>query len=384
MSLQNDTSVKLQVEKFIKENTISRKGIEFYFSNKYNEQQKILLKNILDNTYENNNTNIRNSTEKGVISIIITTYNRKKMLIEAIESILSQTYRFFEVIIIDDNSNDGTDLEIKQLYSNDKRIIYYNTRINQGPGINRLIGYKKSKGDYIIFMDDDDYFLDDNYFIKCINVHFQNNDISFVAANSFIYYEDRKEVKISKLNLPYKINRDEYFLNFQTKKYPKPSSTFTAMFKRSVLEEVGLENMNMVNDSSIYLRALMSKGPILLPDIVGVYRVHGNNITYSCTWDFILKNIEEKLNVKKLSGIKFDYSEDIISEWFHRQLDTTLYYYLGNSVVTFKEYREVIKWLNLNDVNYYKKNKFKLLRTFLNRKLRNIKVYNKRSKVKVS
>lgn len=375
ISKNSEDILTQQINDFIKQNKVSKQGLEFFYRNNREIKNKNIPSRVIDNLFFDKDELVISDYNK-LISIIITTYNRKKMLIEAIQSILNQTYSLFEIIIIDDNSNDGTEDEINKLYGNDHRIIYHNTRVNQGPGKNRLIGYQEyAKGDYIIFMDDDDFFIDNDYFNKCMKIYSQNNDISFIAANSFIFYENSNKVTISKLNLPYHIDRKEYFLNFQTKQYPKPNSTFTAIFNKVVLERVELENMKMMNDSSIYLRALMDSAPILLEDIVGVYRLHGHNITYSCSCEFILENIEEKMMVKELSYNKFNSDKSEMEKWFHSQLNTTIHYYLDCSKVSLNDYKKIIQWLKNNDVNYYNLNKIPLFKKFIKGQLRQCKYY---------
>jgi glycosyltransferase involved in cell wall biosynthesis len=87
-----------------------------------------------------------------LVSIIIPTYNRKKLLEEAIASVLSQNFRDFELIIVDDGST--LDYQIKRL-SNDKRIKYYCCP-HRGVSSARNFGVKVAKGKYIAFLDSDD------------------------------------------------------------------------------------------------------------------------------------------------------------------------------------------------------------------------------------
>lgn len=90
-----------------------------------------------------------------MISVIVPTYNRIKELPKAVESILNQTYKDFELIIIDDGSTDDTEEMIKQY--NDERIKYIkNTTHMHGASAARNIGIKESVGDYIAFNDSDD------------------------------------------------------------------------------------------------------------------------------------------------------------------------------------------------------------------------------------
>jgi len=89
------------------------------------------------------------------ISIIIPTYNYAQYICEAIESVLNQTYKDFEIIVVDDGSTDNTKEVIKP-YLNKIKYIYQQ---NSGPSSARNRGIKEAKGEYIAFLDADDIWL---------------------------------------------------------------------------------------------------------------------------------------------------------------------------------------------------------------------------------
>ena len=90
-----------------------------------------------------------------MISVIVPVYNAEKYIRRAIESILSQTYTDYEFIIINDGSVDNTKNII--LSFQDDRIVYLENKKNSGPGASRNKGIDKAKGEYIMFIDSDDY-----------------------------------------------------------------------------------------------------------------------------------------------------------------------------------------------------------------------------------
>lgn len=91
-----------------------------------------------------------------MISFIVPCYNVDLYLEKCINSLLNQSYKNFEIIIINDGSEDSTLQIAKQMVQNDKRIILLN-QMNQGVSEARNNGIRHSKGDYIIFIDPDDY-----------------------------------------------------------------------------------------------------------------------------------------------------------------------------------------------------------------------------------
>ena len=89
------------------------------------------------------------------VSVIIPTYNCAQYITEAVESVLNQTYKDFEIIVVDDGSTDNTKEVIKP-YLNKIKYIYQQ---NSGPSAARNRGIKEAKGEYIAFLDADDIWL---------------------------------------------------------------------------------------------------------------------------------------------------------------------------------------------------------------------------------
>lgn len=92
-----------------------------------------------------------------VVSVIIPVFNREKLVVKAIESVIAQTYPDWEILIIDDASTDNTAQVIRDL-KNDK-ISYYKLDKNSGQCVARNYGIKRAKGTYVAFLDSDDIWL---------------------------------------------------------------------------------------------------------------------------------------------------------------------------------------------------------------------------------
>ena len=89
-----------------------------------------------------------------LVSIIVPAYNAEKYVADAIESVLRQTYPYFELIIVDDASTDRT-AEVVQSFS-DQRIKLIRHTSNKGPGAARNTAIETAKGKWIAFLDADD------------------------------------------------------------------------------------------------------------------------------------------------------------------------------------------------------------------------------------
>lgn len=116
------------------------------------------------------------------ISVIITAWNAENTVINAIKSAMDQEYEDLEVIIIDDGSTDNTEKTVKDFIKNSEKIVYYKKE-NTGVADTRNFGVEKATGEYILFLDDDDY-LDKNL-LKTLKPY-------ILRENDLIKYKLRK------------------------------------------------------------------------------------------------------------------------------------------------------------------------------------------------
>lgn len=285
-----------------------------------------------------------------LISIIITTHNRFDYLSQAIDSINKQSYKNIEIIVVDDCSTSARYEELRE----NKNIRYIRNEINLGASESRKRGGAIAKGDYYIFMDDDDFYTDYNFFDKCITV-FENNEqlkLAFVTANANLFIEGEK-ISGNKLDFIGYVDRLEYLKGFQYK-YKKPYSTFTTMFDSSVILKGVLPITKMFNDSSIYIKSLLFGNAWFLEDIVGLYRIHADNISKNLNLSFLIENLEEKYDafkrIDKLMNFNAEY-------WLFNQYKLTCDYFMRESVSTMKCNIELLKWV----MRHFNKFKYKIL-----------------------
>ncbi len=121
-------------------------------------------------------------------SIIIPVYNGEKYIERCLNSILSQNYANFEIIIVNDGSTDNTAKIIKKISTNDNRIRVFNNK-NSGVSHSRNFGLKKASGDYIHFVDADDTVKPGLY--KYMNELLKNKDYDFVRFD-YDFYDNEK------------------------------------------------------------------------------------------------------------------------------------------------------------------------------------------------
>ena len=110
-----------------------------------------------------------------IISVIIPVYNSANYISRCVESVLDQTYCNWQMILVDDGSKDKS-LEICQKYANEDNRINVIHQENAGPGIARNAGIAKASGNYVVFIDSDDY-IEKDYF-QLLSKH--DEDVVFI------------------------------------------------------------------------------------------------------------------------------------------------------------------------------------------------------------
>ncbi|MDG2433119.1 glycosyltransferase family 2 protein [Flavobacterium sp.] len=94
--------------------------------------------------------------ESALVSVIIPTFNSAQFIAEAIQSVQLQSYANWEIIVVDDASQDTTVTIVSELIKADARIQLYQLAQNSGTGVARNLGLEKAKGKYLAFLDSDD------------------------------------------------------------------------------------------------------------------------------------------------------------------------------------------------------------------------------------
>ncbi len=282
------------------------------------------------------------SKRKALVSVIISTFNRKDYIGKAIDSVLMQTYKDVEIVIIDDYSSDGTGDYIKENY-NLPNIHYYRNEKNLGCGVSRKKAMQYAKGKYINFLDDDDRFINKDYFEKAVNRLEKEKDLAIVCGPQIIHDVVNK-TKVEK-KYPYgdTVDSKELFIHFSDEDYPKPIIS-VAIIRRKALEKAKYEEMKILNDTTIFLRVILFGNMGFIQKPQAEYLVHGNNISFNCKTDFIIDNLDEKYKVYKIVKDNNKYTEEELNKWLEKQLDITIIYFINGSKPGYFDFRKIINW----------------------------------------
>lgn len=228
------------------------------------------------------------------ISIITPVYNSEKLISETIESVLSQTYKDFEMIIIDDCSKDNSSKIIKKYCNIDPRIKYHNLNKNSGAAVARNKGIDLAIGKYICFLDSDDLWtktkLEEQLdFMKRKDVGFSFTGYSFIDEEG----NDLNKV----IKVPKEIDYDELLKNTII-------GCLTVMIDREKIGDFRMPLVRAGQDTATWL-AILRKGYIAygLQKPLAKYRIVKGSISYGKikslrrTWN-TYRNLE-KLSLSK-------------------------------------------------------------------------------------
>ena len=207
-----------------------------------------------------------------LVTVIIPVYNGSKYIQIAIDSILSQTYNNYEIIVIDDGSTDDTREKLKP-YKGKIRYIYQE---NQGSAAARNVGINLAKGDLIAFLDADDYWSMPEKLAKQINYFNENPSLGCINTGWKIVDSAGKHIK--SVQPWHKAPQ----LDLETWLKKKCVRTSAMVFRQEWLEKVGGfdEELRQSHDVDLILRlSLAGCETVWLKEETVCYRQHGENTT---------------------------------------------------------------------------------------------------------
>jgi glycosyltransferase involved in cell wall biosynthesis len=204
----------------------------------------------------------------GMVSVIIPCHNHEKFLAKAIRSALTQEVEQVEVIVVDDGSTDGSKA-VAQGFAE----IQYVYQKNGGPSSARNLGIDHSKGEFLVFLDADDWLVEG---ALSTNVHYLQRDrqLAFVSGAYQNFYENNKLV------LPFQTPIEgAHYLNLLQRNYI--SMIAAVMFRREVLEQYRFDpSLRTCEDYDLYLRIAKEHPVYHHQEFIAVYRFHETNTIY--------------------------------------------------------------------------------------------------------
>ncbi len=206
------------------------------------------------------------SNIKKTVDVIIPNFNKGNFICEAIESVINQTYKNWKIYIIDDNSTDNSK-KILQRYKKEKKINIFYLKENKGPAFCRNYALKKSKSNFIAFLDSDDYWFKNKL----------KSQLNFMIKNNHPFtFSDYTPIFHSK-NFVKKLAPTKIVNKFTFKRFIKNSSinTSTMILERKKIKKLKFKNLDLMEDY-IFKCELMKKTKIpfiKFPKSTAIYRI---------------------------------------------------------------------------------------------------------------
>lgn len=207
-----------------------------------------------------------------VVSIIIPVYNCRKFIAEALESVIQQTFRDFEALIVDDGSTDDLRVIADHYVKMDSRIKYL-YQLNRGVSAARNSGFKYSSGKFIAFLDSDDVWLKNNIELKLRKL--EEGVFGLVHSDAELINESSD--RIHGVLQGREGDLLEGLLSWEDTQIPGPSSI---LMRRAVIEEVGPfdENLSTAADLDLFIRVAARYKIGRVDQVTWRYRKHVGNM----------------------------------------------------------------------------------------------------------
>ena len=211
-----------------------------------------------------------------LVSIVVPVFNTKReVLKKCLECLIDQSYQNIEIIVVDDCSNNSS-IDILTSY-NDKRIKVFVNEKNNGVSFCRNRGIDNSKGEYIIFIDSDDYC--DKNLIKYLyeGIKKYNKDVAVPMTHRCVYFEDKlvEEIVYNIVPVNEKITKENYF------KFTRPAELYEArkLYKASLLKDVRFDTKCSYGQTLLFNFELSKKGftTCFIPEAIYFYNVVKNS-----------------------------------------------------------------------------------------------------------
>lgn len=224
------------------------------------------------------------------VSVNLCCYNSEKYLRETIQSVISQTYSDWELVVINDGSIDSTESIILGFKNKGYPIIYHYQE-NKGLGASRNRALNLSRGDYIAFIDHDDIWLAEKLAIQ-VSALEKNHDVDFIYSNFYSLNNGRRTI-FSKRRLPGGYVFDKFLRHY-------PVAVLTVMLRRKALNQLDHffdEKLKLSEDFDLFMRLLRRSKALYIDKSLAVYRVHSNmsSLKFIEKWPDELTYIIEKL-----------------------------------------------------------------------------------------
>ena len=229
-----------------------------------------------------------------LVSVIMPTYNCANFIGETIESVLNQTYKNWELIIVDDCSKDNTEEVVNNYIIKDNRIKYHRFKENQGAAMARTKAMELAQGNYMAFLDSDDLWVK-NKLEKQLK-YMEDNNYNFTCT-AYEQIDEQGNLLNKTIKTKKKVNYNRLLLDC-------PVGNSTVMYNVDNLGKFKVPNIRKRNDDALWLQILKKEKYIFgMNDVLMKYRIRNNSIS-SNKWSLIKYHWQLYREIEHLSIIR--------------------------------------------------------------------------------
>lgn len=203
-----------------------------------------------------------------LVSIIMPAYNSGKYISESIGSIQAQTYRKWELLVVDDCSKDNTVGIIKRYAADDDRIRLLQNEHNSGAALSRNYALREAKGKWIAFLDSDDVWLPRKL----------EEQIDFMVSNGYKFTYTDYRIRLNGEWMPY-INTGPKVITRAKLYCYCYFSTITVMYDRESIGLIQIADLKKNNDYAMWFQVIEKSPCYRLPECLSYYYKHDNSIS---------------------------------------------------------------------------------------------------------
>ena len=276
----------------------------------------------------------KNNYENIKVSLIIPVYNTEKYLRRCLDSVISQTHKNLEIILVNDGSKDNS-LKICQEYkNNDDRIIVIDKE-NTGVSRTRNTGLDIASGEYICFSDSDDYLFDD--YVEYLLMLAVENDADIALTTRMV---TTFKPKVLNDHCSFSIKNNEEAL-IEILSYNVPIGVYCKMFKKNIISRVRFEeNLSIGEGFNFNTDAFQIANKVVFGNKQVYYYRRDNEA--SATTNFSMKKWENGLYaIKMIDDKRLIRSSKVDTAmnyaWWHTNCDVFDFIYISNNMKTYKK-----------------------------------------------
>jgi teichuronic acid biosynthesis glycosyltransferase TuaG len=204
----------------------------------------------------------------GLVSVIMPSWNTGKFIAESIQSVIDQTYKNWELLIVDDCSTDNTDQVVASF--NDDRIRYLKNKKNSGAALTRNKAIREARGEWIAFLDSDDL-----WFPKKLE-----RQIKFMKKNNLVFsYHEYVKIDEESKQLNIYVSGPRVVTKRKMYNYGYPGC-LTFMYSAKYMGMIQIKDIKKNNDYAILLKLCKKADCVLLRENLAQYRIRKKSISH--------------------------------------------------------------------------------------------------------